>query len=172
MPDDQRERVSGVRSSLDGRPLNAREAFVAFVAEVEPRLRRALVGWCGVEGARDATAEALAWAWENWETASELENPSGYLYRVAQSRSRSAKQGLLPAPEQMSLPEVEPGLVPALQRLPEQQRTAVWLVHGCGWAYSECAEAMRISTSAVGTHVSRALVALRQALEVDDVGRH
>jgi RNA polymerase sigma-70 factor (ECF subfamily) len=146
----------------------APDAFAAFVAEVEPRLRRAYVGWCGVDGAHDATAEALAWAWEHWSEVVGLANPAGYLYRVGQSRSRGRKQGLLPAPAALDLPSVEPGLVPALLALPDQQRTAVWLVHGCGWTYSEAADAMAISASAVGTHVSRALTALRHHLEVDD----
>lgn len=145
------------------------DAFEVFVAEVEPRLRRAYVGWCGIDGAHDATAEALAWAWEHWDEVGGLTNPAGYLYRVGQSRSRVRKQGLLPAPSALDLPMVEPGLVPALHALPDQQRTAVWLVHGCGWTYTETAEAMAISASAVGTHVSRALAALRRHLEVDDV---
>jgi DNA-directed RNA polymerase specialized sigma24 family protein len=146
-------------------------AFTAFVADVEPRLRRALVGWCGVDGARDATAEALAWAWENWAQVGGLGDPVAYLYRVAQTRTRSRKQGRLPASE-ITLPDIEPSLVPALQALPPQQRTAVWLVHGCGWSYAETATAMAISASAVGTHVSRALVALRRVLEVDDARHH
>lgn len=171
LPRSQREESNIDRTRPDRRAAQARDEFSAFVAAMEPRLRRALVGWCGVNDARDATAEALAWAWENWETASALENPGGYLYRVAQSKFRSAKQGHLPAPVQLGVPEVEPGLVPALQKLPDQQRTAIWLVHGCGWSYADCADAMRISASAVGTHVSRALTALREALEVDDVER-
>jgi RNA polymerase sigma-70 factor (ECF subfamily) len=139
-------------------------AFEAFVAEVEPRLRRAFVGWCGIDGAHDATAEALAWAWEHWEEVQPMTNPAGYLYRVGQSRSRRRKEGRLPSPAELALPQVEPGLVPALRALPVQQRTAVWLVHGAGWTYAETAEAMEISASAVGTHVSRALDALRRAV--------
>lgn len=142
--------------------------FDEFVGRVEPRLRRAFTGWCGVDGAHDATAEALAWAWEHWDRVSEMANPAGYLYRVGQSRSRRRREGALPPPEALGLPEVEPALLPALAGLPQQQRTAVWLVHACGWTYAECAEAMEISPSAVGTHVSRALDALRASLEVDD----
>jgi DNA-directed RNA polymerase specialized sigma24 family protein len=65
------------------------------------------------------------------------------------------------------LPDVEPELIPALMRLPETQRTAVWLVHGCGWRYGEVAAAMCTSTSMVGNHVARALERLRKELEVD-----
>ena len=154
-------------ASADAERTAAWDAFAEFVAVVEPRLRRGLVGWCGSD-AHDATAEALAWAWEHWDRVQDLSNPAGYLYRVAQSKSRSPKQGLLPHPGEIGLPDVEPDLVPALVALPGKQRTAVWLVHGCGWSYAECAEAMEISASAVGTHVSRALEALRRRLEVDD----
>jgi len=34
------------------------------------------------------TAEALAYAWENWDRLSSMKNPVGYLYRVGQSRAR------------------------------------------------------------------------------------
>jgi DNA-directed RNA polymerase specialized sigma24 family protein len=146
------------------------DEFAAFVARVEADLRGAFLGWCGVDGAHDAAAEALAWAWEHWPEVLEKTNPVAFLYRVGQSRSRARKQGRLPSPATMQLPDVEPALIPALQALPQQQRAAVWLVHGCGWTYAECAEALGISASAVGTHVSRGLAALRAALDADPEG--
>lgn len=97
-----------------------------------------------------------------------MDNPVGYLYRVAQSRTRRRRQPLLPAPERLGLPDVEPALVPALLELPSQQRTAVWLVHGCHWTQREAAEAMGITPSSVSTHVQRALTSLRTRLEVDN----
>jgi RNA polymerase sigma-70 factor (ECF subfamily) len=144
------------------------DGFAAFVESVEPRLRRAFVGWCGVDRAADATAEALTWAWEHWDEVRGLENAAGYLYRVGQSKSRVRLQGYLPPPDHVGLPEVEPGLVPALLGLPLQQRTAVWLVYACEWSHAECAEAMDISRSAVATHVRRGLETLRRRLEVED----
>jgi len=62
------------------------------------------------------------------------------------------------------MPDVEPQLVPALMRLPERQRAAVWLVHACGWSYGDVAEGLGIGTSTVGTHVTRALGSLRRSL--------
>jgi DNA-directed RNA polymerase specialized sigma24 family protein len=97
-----------------------------------------------------------------------MENPAGYLYRVGQSRTKARKEGVLPSPAAVGLPDIEPALVPALLAPPETQRTAVWLVHACGWSYAECAAAMEVSVSAVGTHVSRALAALRAALPNDE----
>ena len=144
-----------------------RDDFENFVRDVEPRLRRALAGHVGVDGAQDATAEALAYAWRHWADVRSMENPAGYIYRVGQSRSRRRREGHLPAPEAVEARDVEPGLVPALQALASRQRTAVWLVHACGWTYAETAEAMGLSRSAVGTHVERGMKALRAALEVD-----
>jgi DNA-directed RNA polymerase specialized sigma24 family protein len=141
--------------------------FEAFVRAVEPRLRRALIGCRGVDGAQEAVAEALAYAWEHWRDVHSMENPAGYLYRVGQSRSRRRMEPRLPAPDSMRIPDVEPALIPALLALPDRQRNAVWLVHACSWTYAEVAEALGISASAVGTHVGRALESLRRTLEVD-----
>ena len=152
--------VVGVAEGLD-------EGFDGFFAAAEPSLRRALVARYGFDRGREATAEALAWGFEHWDRLRTMENPTGYLYRVAQSRTKVRRRLALPAPDDLRLPDVEPALIPALLARPEQQRTAVWLVHACTWTYAEAAEAMAISRSAVGTHVSRALDALRAALEVD-----
>ncbi len=64
------------------------DAFEAFVRDVEPRLRRALVAAYGFEDGRDAAAEALGYAWEHWERLHDMANLPGYLYRVGQSRRR------------------------------------------------------------------------------------
>jgi DNA-directed RNA polymerase specialized sigma24 family protein len=140
--------------------------FDAFAEAAQPRLRRAFVSCRGIEGAGDAAAEALAFAWEHWGRVKSMENPLGYLYRVGQSRTRPRRPLALPPPDEIAAPDVEPGLIPALLGLPETQRTAVWLVHACGWPYREVAEAMGVSVTAVGTHVSRALERLRAVLEV------
>ena len=50
-----------------GTALPERTDFDDFVADVEPRLRRALVAAYGPEAGREATADALAWAWQHWD---------------------------------------------------------------------------------------------------------
>lgn len=140
-------------------------AFEAFVVEVEPRLRRAFTLLRGVEAGRDATAEALAWAWENWERLQRMGNPAGYLYRVGSSRTR-VRRSRLPLATPTEQHRFEPGLVPALERLPGRQRTVVVLVHGCGWTHQEVADALGISRPSVGTHVSRAMTRLRREMGV------
>lgn len=139
--------------------------FEEFVATARPRLLRALAGCRGVD-APDAVAEALAFAWERWEEVRIMENPVGYLYRVGQSRTRPRRTPVLPAPEDLAVPDIEPLLIPAFRALPDTQRTAVWLVHACGWPYAEVAAALDTSVSMVGNHVTRGLDRLRRELKV------
>lgn len=144
--------------------------FEEFVEMAEPRLRRAFAGIRDHHIAKDAVGAALAWAWETWDHLQGMANPVGYLYRVGQSATRPPQDVtlILPAPPDIGLPHVEPALIPALAALPERQRVAVWLVHGCEWTQREVAEALEISPSTVATHVDRALITLRTALSASN----
>jgi hypothetical protein len=84
--------------------------FEAFVRATEPRLSRALAAAYGFEDGRDATAEALAYAFEHWERLRDVENLPGYLFRVGQSRSRRRRQPVLFAVPDGSDHDFEPGL--------------------------------------------------------------
>lgn len=147
-------------------PDDGSDGFDAWVAVAMPRLRRAFAGVRGPDDAADAVAESLAYAWEHWEQVQRMDNGIGYVFRVGQSRTRARKTPVLPRPETVGLPDLEPGLVPALLALPDAQRTAVWLVHACQWRHAEVGEAMGIATSTVSTHVTRGMAALRNRLEV------
>jgi DNA-directed RNA polymerase specialized sigma24 family protein len=163
------ERAPVLSSELprDPVPLRARTAFEAFVIDVEPRLRAALVALYGTEEGRDATAEALAWAWEHWPRVMSIEHPAGFLFRVAQSRSRRRRQPVLfVAPEVIDHP-FEPKLPGALRALPERQRVAVVLVHGLGYSVAEVAELLSIKPTTVRNHLERGLRRLRRSLGVD-----
>jgi DNA-directed RNA polymerase specialized sigma24 family protein len=141
--------------------------FEVFWLGCEPRLRRAFAAAYGATRGADATAEALAWAWEHWDRVQTMANPAGYLYRVGQSRTRRRRRPpLFPAPEHVGVPWVEPALPAALAGLTEQQRVAVVLAHGFGWTHREVAQLLGISASTVQNHVERGLAKLRLALEV------
>jgi DNA-directed RNA polymerase specialized sigma24 family protein len=144
------------------------EAFERFVSEVEPRLRRALVAAYGTATGREATADALSWAWEHWNKLEGVSNPVAYLYRVGQSRMRSKKQPIVFERSNHNEPWVEPGLGPALVDLSEAQRTAVVLIYGFSWTLREVAELGGITISTVQTHLERGLRNLRAAMEVHD----
>ena len=140
--------------------------FEQFVMRTEPGLRRALAGCLARDAVGDALAEAFAYAWEHRDRVMRMEHPRGYLFRVGQSKARRRKHGFLPWSSLDAMPDVEPGLVGALAALSPAQFQAVWLVHACGWTYPETAEALHVSASTVGSHVSRALGRLRERLGV------
>lgn len=140
--------------------------FPAFVAEAEPRLRRALVAAYGPERGREATAEALAYAWEHWKDLGEVQNLVGLLYRVGQSKTRQRRTRVLFAPPQHSEPWYEPTLAAALGTLTESQRSAVVLVHGFGWTMREVAECTGIKVTSVQNHLERGLRKLRTTMKV------
>ncbi len=68
-------------------------SFEGFVKDSEPRLHDAMAALFGPQAGRDATAEALAYGWENWERVGEMDNPIGYLYAVGRDRGRKAQRG-------------------------------------------------------------------------------
>ena len=142
------------------------DEFEVFVRDAEPRLRRALLGAVGTDRVEDAVAEALAYGFEHWDEIRTMRNPVGFLYRVGQSRTRRRKRLRLFRTEHGLMPDVEPGLPDALAALPESQRVAVWLAHGCGWSHAEIAETLDVSVSTVSTHVARGLARLRVELGV------
>jgi DNA-directed RNA polymerase specialized sigma24 family protein len=149
-------------------PASAFAAFDAFVAAREPGLRRALVALYGAEDGRDATAEALAFAWEHWELIEPMPNGAGYLFRVAQSRSRRRKEPVVFHPPESQDHEFEPKLPGALGALPDHQRVAVVLVHAFGWRATEVADLLGIKPTTVQNHLERGLRRLRRALGVTD----
>lgn len=155
---------------VPGKASGSQEEFERFVAEAGPRLGRALAALYGFEDGRDATAEALVYAWENWPRLQHIANLPGYLFRVGQSRGRRRRQ---PVTELFSADadaehRFEPGLPKALARLTERQRLAVVLVHGYGCTLREVAELTGTKPTSVQNHLSRGLARLRSSLGVDD----
>ena len=122
----------------------------------------------GIDRGREATAEALAWAWAYWSRVKRMDNPTGFLFRVGQSRSRARMERPAFVRDDWQDPLVEPRLGEALALLSEAQRTAVVLVHAFGWTPREVAELRGTKVTTVQTHLERGLHKLRAALEVGD----
>ena len=143
------------------------DAFTRFVKEVEPGIRIALSAAYGREHGREATAEALAYAWENWQRVGAMSNPAGYLYRVGQTKARRLRRRRVKLPLEVhgEPPWIEPALESALGALSKRQRSAVVLVHGFQWTHAEVGELLSISTPTVKTHVQRGLEKLRAHLD-------
>ena len=148
---------------------SADATFTAFMRDTQDRVRYALVAGYGADRGREAAAEAFAYAWEHWERVGTMENPAGYVYRVAQriaGRPPKTPSKLFPAVP-AELPTVEPGLPGAMQKLSERQRVVVVLVHGFGYTQREVAALLDISPGSVQRHLERALLRLRTALGVE-----
>jgi DNA-directed RNA polymerase specialized sigma24 family protein len=140
--------------------------FEGFMKQGEPRLRHALVAAYGFEDGRDATAEALAYAWEHWERVRDMQNALGYLFRVAQSSRRRRKVPVLYDVSGWPDHLFEPGLPRALADLSLRQRTVVVLVHGFGYTLHEVAELTGMRRTTLQTHSNRGLARLRDKLGV------
>lgn len=149
-------------------PAEVEREFASFIEETEPRLLRALVGAFGSDVGREATSDALAYAWENWSRISEMDNPVGYLFRVGQSRSRSYRRERVWFPDVSphELPNVDPRLPAALGQLSRMQRAAVVLLFVEDMPEREAGEALGISRGAVRKHAERGLAKLRRSLGV------
>jgi DNA-directed RNA polymerase specialized sigma24 family protein len=157
---------------VPGKVSDDQAVFERFVEEAGPRLGRALAALYGFEDGRDATAEALAYAWENWQRLQHIANLPGYLFRVGQTRGRRRRQ---PLPKLFDIGvggdySFEPGLPKALATLTQRQRLAVVLVHGYGYTLREVAELTGIRPTTVQNHLSRGLARLRGLMGVNDEG--
>jgi RNA polymerase sigma factor (sigma-70 family) len=152
-------------------PAEVEQEFARFVEKTEPKLLRALVGGFGSEVGREATRDALAYAWEHWGRVSGMDNPVGYLFRVGQSRSRSYRRGRLWFPEVPTdhLPDIDPRLPAAIRQLSHMQRAAVVLRYVEELPERAVAEALGISRATARKHAERGLAKLRKGLGVSNV---
>ena len=142
--------------------------FTAFVKEVEPRVRYALVAGYGPERGLEGTAEAFAFAWEHWGKLQSVKNPAGYIYRVGQRHAARMKATptLFPEPSHNPEPWFEPGLPTALERLSAKQRAAVVLIRGFGYTHREVADLLGARIPTVQKHLDRGLAKLRSDMGV------
>jgi DNA-directed RNA polymerase specialized sigma24 family protein len=141
--------------------------FDAFITDARVRLSAAFSAYLGPERGQEALAEALGYAWEHRDRVLAMESPIGYLFRVGQSRTRwvfQRRNRVFPAPDDIGLPDVEPGLIRELARLTPQQRTGVVLIHGFQWTHAEVSELLGIKRTTVQNHVERAMARLREQL--------
>lgn len=146
------------------------ERFTTFAADAEPRLRQVLVAWYGTEVGSEATADAMAVAWERWAELETIANPVGCLFRVAQSKSRRYRRRpvVLPAVPVAEQPEIDPRLPAALAKCSPRQRAAVLLVFAHGWTQADAAAALDVSVSTLRNHLERGMQRLRSELGEND----
>ena len=148
-----------------------REAeFTEFLGNHGSRLRHAFIARYGPDVGSDVMGDVAEYAWKHWDEILAMDNLSGWLYRVGQSRSRKYFRRLrslrLPAPRSDRVPEVEPALPRLVASLPESQRVAVLLTQAFGYTEREAAETIGVSPSTVHQNTQRGLERLRARLGV------
>jgi DNA-directed RNA polymerase specialized sigma24 family protein len=146
------------------------ESFTEWAREAEPRLRHALTASFGSQLGQEATADALAYAWERWDRVSVKDNPLGYVYGIGRNRARRMiwqRRPVFVDVRPQRFPHVEPGLPAAMARLSEKQRIVVILVYCHEWSLSEVAELLGTQKTTVQNHAERGLARLRTNLGVE-----
>jgi RNA polymerase sigma-70 factor (ECF subfamily) len=151
-----------------------------FDAHYERLLRVLYLSTGNRHEAEDLAQDAFVRVYERWSRVGGLENPAGYLYRVALNARRSrlrrirvaAAKALHLRPEPPSDPQgdAEDRLTVrrALATLPAGQREAVVLVEWLGLTDVEAGEVLGLPPGAVRTRLHRARSALRELLRGDD----
>ena len=158
-----------MRARNDDARVGANQEFADFVVSAEPRLRLALGSAFGFDVGEEATAEAMAFAWEHWDRVLASANPIGYVFAVGRNtihRSLRRRAPRLPAARPVEMPWIEPGLPGALGRLSERQREVVMLLHCFEWTLAEVAAVLGLSKASVQVHDRRGMARLRHELGV------
>lgn len=143
-----------------------------YAHEHDPLVRALLVVTADSDLAADLVAEAFSRAYERWDLVQSLDNPTGWVYRVAVNllrrrwRRQRIEQTLLRRGRcSVSTSEIDsaPEIWAAIARLPTRQREAVALRYVADLSERQVAEAMGV---AEGT-ASATLASARRRLAAD-----
>jgi RNA polymerase sigma-70 factor (ECF subfamily) len=145
--------------------------FETFVEEEHERLYKALYFVTGSrEDAEDLSQEAFMALWERWNTH-EIEDPTGYLFRVAlngfrmrRRRAALALRKVIPIPEgrdEFLDAEMRADVRRLLLGLTPRQRAALLLVDLLGYRSEQAARILRVRPSTVRNLVSQGRRALK-----------
>ncbi len=123
--------------------------------------------------AADAVDEAMARAYERWQTVRNLELPAGWVYRVALNWSRSIRRRRRRVPPtwftgngtDTDHPPMDPAVTKALLSLPPAQRDVVVCRLLLGWSEAATASTLRTRPGTVKSRLSRAVDALASELD-------
>lgn len=149
-------------------PEGFEEAFDALFGRAF-RVARRILG--DEAAAEDVAAEAMARAYAHWGKIAQQPWREGWVVRVASNlaldavkRRKRDDHTVLDVGVEDDDVVVRLALAEALALLPRRQREVVVLRHLGGLSEAECAQALRVSTGAVKTHLHRGLAALRNRL--------
>lgn len=128
--------------------------------------------------AEELMQDAFLSVWQRWDQVREMDNPAGYLCRVAVNGARSrvrriklsAKRVIVPGvPEDaFAAADLRDELVRALASLTERQRMALVLTDLMDLPADESAKILGIKPPTVRSLASQARAALRVTMEAED----
>ena len=159
-----------------------RLGFDEFFERESLRLGRAIYLVTGDrDEAEDIVQEALARAYERWDRVSRMDEPAGYVYRIAsniyrrRSRLRLRLRTLVDRrliseqPDPAAEADTRVDLLAALAALPRNQREALVLVELLGFDAEAVAKTLGMKPAAVRVRLHRARLRLREILGGEDV---
>ncbi|MGH2691382.1 MAG: sigma-70 family RNA polymerase sigma factor [Actinomycetota bacterium] len=147
-----------------------------FHAHYERLLRAMYLATGNRHEAEDLAQDAMARVLERWDRVRNLEDPVGYVFRVALNRRRSTLRRLALAIRTTPKAHVHAAIEPtvaiddrdairrALDSLPASQRETLILCDWLEMTDAEAATVLRISPGAARTRLHRARAALRAKL--------
>lgn len=149
--------------------------FEEWYESARPRVLAALVVAFGdVDGAAEATDEAMARALADWDRVGVMDSPIGWAVRVAVNvaRRRSRRRQLEAVVLRRTVP---PGEVPAaagevwlmVRDLPRRQREVLVMTYMLGFRQDEVASALGVSRSAVSSALTDARRRLAASIDGD-----
>ncbi len=152
--------------------VEARARFDEFVEDEHHRLYKALYFVTGSrEDAEDIAQEAFLKLWERWDDIDRIDDPTGYLFRVAlngfrmrRRRAVTALRKLAPIDagrDDFAEAEMRADVRQLLLRLSPRQRAALLLVDLLGYPSEQAARILRVRPSTVRNLASQGRRALR-----------
>jgi RNA polymerase sigma-70 factor, ECF subfamily len=152
--------------------VEARARFDEFVEDEHERLYKALYFVTGSrEDAEDIAQEAFLKLWERWDQIDRIEDPTGYLFRVAlngfrmrRRRAAMALRRLAPVRaerDEFAEAEMRADVRSLLLELSPRQRAALLLVELLGYPSEQAARILRVRPSTVRNLASQGRRALR-----------
>lgn len=162
---------------LEATEQSAEAAFEAFFVRTRDRvLRSALAASGGEHDVEDAVAEAYARSFARWSDVSTHPAPEAWVMRTAinllHDRRRRSDRAVRTFPRLVRgdgyvdpMTSVDPTVLAAIRELPTRQREVLALRVLMDLSADTTARTLGISTQSVGTHLHRALAALRRTLD-------
>jgi RNA polymerase sigma factor (sigma-70 family) len=153
--------------------------FEVFFETEHVRLFRALYLVTGsVEEAEELMQEAFLKTWERWDRVARMENPTGYLYRIAMNAFRSryrvavrAGKRVIHAGQPRDLYEEadeRDAVARAMRTLSPRQRAALVLIELIGFRSEEAGALLGVRAASVRALAHQGRAALRKTMEAND----